>query len=99
MWTVDQIKVRNGVVYFAFTKIGRFVQNPPEEIYILSSHNLLTVRFHAFFRRFSGVFQAFFMRSSIPCWQEPDASKVAWKLLPDGDHGIAGKYTHLHRDR
>jgi len=62
MWTVDQIKVRDGVVYFAFTKIGRYVQNPPEEVFILSSPNLLT---------------------------EPDASKVTWRLLPDGDHGIA----------
>lgn len=62
MWTVDQIKVRDGVVYFAFTKIGRYVQNPPEEIFILSSPNLLT---------------------------EPETSKVTWRLLPNGDHGIA----------
>jgi len=32
MWTVDQIKVRDGTVYFAFTKIGDYVQNPPEEV-------------------------------------------------------------------
>ena len=62
MWTVDQIKVRNGVAYFAFTKIGRYVQNPPEEVFILSSPNLLSER---------------------------NASKVEWRLLPDGDHGIA----------
>ena len=32
MWTVDQIKIRDGTVYFAFTKIGDYVQNPPEEV-------------------------------------------------------------------
>ena len=43
MWTVDQIKTtQDGTVMFAFTKIGSYVQNPPEEIYIMSSTNLLT---------------------------------------------------------
>lgn len=28
MWTVDQIKTRGGEVYFAFTKIGAYLQNP-----------------------------------------------------------------------
>eukprot|EP00941_MAST-03F_sp_MAST-3F-sp1_P001473 g1473.t1 len=45
MWTVDQVKVRNGTVYFAFTKIKTSPINPlvpPEEIFILASSNLLT---------------------------------------------------------
>ena len=44
MWTVDQIKVLGdgGTVAFAFTKIGRYVQNPPEEVFFMSSTNLLT---------------------------------------------------------
>jgi len=42
MWTVDHIKIKNNIVYFAFTKIGNYIQNPPEEIYIQSSSNLLT---------------------------------------------------------
>lgn len=42
MWTVDQAKVRDGVVYFAFTKIGGYPQDPPEEGWILASANILT---------------------------------------------------------
>ena len=44
MWTVDQIKTSkdDGAVYFAFTKIGAYVQNPPEEIFVMKSENLLT---------------------------------------------------------
>ena len=50
MWTVDHIKVVSGsavtgskdTVYFAFTKIGHYVQNPPEEIFVLTSSNLLS---------------------------------------------------------
>jgi hypothetical protein len=42
MWTVDHVKINAGIVYFAFTKIGDYVQNPPEEIYVMSSSNLLT---------------------------------------------------------
>lgn len=43
-WTVDQPKVRDGVVYFAFTKIGKYLLGPPEELWILASPNLLTAR-------------------------------------------------------
>ena len=43
MWTVDHIKrMPSGVVAFAFTKIGRYVQNPPEEIFFMASPNLLS---------------------------------------------------------
>jgi hypothetical protein len=42
MWTVDQIKrMPGGAVAFAFTKIGHYVQNPPEEIFFMHSPNLL----------------------------------------------------------
>ena len=41
MWSVDQSKIRNGTVYYAFTKIGSYSQAPPEEGFILASHNLL----------------------------------------------------------
>jgi hypothetical protein len=42
MWTVDHIKhMPNGAVAFAFTKIGRYVQNPPEEVFFMSSLNLM----------------------------------------------------------
>jgi hypothetical protein len=43
MWTVDQIKrMPGGAVAFAFTKIGKYVQNPPEEIFFMHSPNLLS---------------------------------------------------------
>ena len=42
MWTVDHVKIRDGTVYFAFTKIGNYVQNPPEEVFVMSSDNLLS---------------------------------------------------------
>ena len=42
MWSVDQTKVRNGTAYFAFTKIGSYTQNPPQEGWILASSNILT---------------------------------------------------------
>ena len=35
-------QVREGVVYFAFTKIGKYLLGPPEELWIMASHNLLT---------------------------------------------------------
>jgi len=41
MWTVDHVKIRNKTAYFAFTKIGTYVQNPPEEIFVISSSDLL----------------------------------------------------------
>ena len=41
MWTVDQVKVRDGRVFFAFTKIGKYIQAPPEEVFVLSSADLL----------------------------------------------------------
>ena len=43
MWTVDHIKVlEDGVsIAFAFTKIGHYVQNPPEEVFFMKSSNLL----------------------------------------------------------
>ena len=69
MWNVDQIKVdsrnsngRGATAYFAFTKIGGYPQNAPQELWFLSSSNALT---------------------------EPNASAVSWRLLPDGDRGIA----------
>ena len=34
-WTVDQLKVRDGVAYFAFTKIGMSLLGPPEELWIM----------------------------------------------------------------
>ena len=42
MWTVDQTKIRDGAVYFGFTKIGKYMLGPPEELRVLSSSNLLT---------------------------------------------------------
>jgi hypothetical protein len=42
MWTVDQFKVRNGVAWLGFTKIGGFPQAPPQELFFLSSKNLLS---------------------------------------------------------
>ena len=44
MWTVDQTKIRNGVAYFAFTKIGHYLLAPPEELWVLASRNILTER-------------------------------------------------------
>jgi hypothetical protein len=44
MWTTDQTKVRDGVAYFGFTKIGTYPQGPPEEGFVLSSANILTQR-------------------------------------------------------
>jgi hypothetical protein len=32
MWTVDQTKVRDGTVFFGFTKIGKYMLGPPEEL-------------------------------------------------------------------
>ena len=68
MWTVDQVKLIEGTaadpvdtVIFGFTKIGRYMLNPPEELWFLASDNLRS---------------------------ESDASKVAWRLLPDGDTGL-----------
>ena len=41
MWTVDQLKVRDGVAWLGFTKIGGFPQAPPQELFFLASDNLL----------------------------------------------------------
>jgi hypothetical protein len=41
-WTVDQMKVRDGVVYFAFTKIGKYMLGPPESLWVMRSPNLLS---------------------------------------------------------
>jgi hypothetical protein len=41
MWSVDQFKVRNGTAYFGFTKIGHYMQNPPQEGFFLASANIL----------------------------------------------------------
>ena len=41
MWTVDHFKIVNNTAYFAFTKIGSYVQNPPEEIFVMASSDLL----------------------------------------------------------
>eukprot|EP00117_Sycon_ciliatum_P020551 scpid33968/ scgid0848/ len=62
MWSVDQAKLdAHDTLYYSFTKIGVYPQNPPEEVWFLASENIMTER---------------------------DVSKVTWKLLPDGDHGI-----------
>lgn len=47
MWTVDHpsvVRAPNGSAswYMAFTKIGKYVQNPPEEVWVLHSPNLQT---------------------------------------------------------
>ena len=42
MWTVDQVKTVGSTVYFAFTKIGTYAQSPPEEVWFMSSSNLMT---------------------------------------------------------
>ena len=41
MWTVDQVKIRGGAAYFAFTKIEHYLLRPPEEMWILASDNIL----------------------------------------------------------
>ena len=42
-WSVDQIKkTRNGASLMAYTKIGSYMQNPPEESWFVSSPNVLT---------------------------------------------------------
>ena len=52
MWTVDQIKrlpaglgpthkSNNDSVGFGFTKIGTYIQSPPEEVFFMVSPNLL----------------------------------------------------------
>lgn len=43
-WTVDQLKVRDGVAFFAFTKIGKYLLGPPEEMWVMASANLLSER-------------------------------------------------------
>lgn len=44
MWNVDQVKaLDDGSVVWAFTKIGSYVQSPPEEVWLLRSPNLLSV--------------------------------------------------------
>ena len=43
MWEVDHLKtMSDGTLLFAFTKIGTYDVAPPEEIFILSSKNILT---------------------------------------------------------
>ena len=45
LWTVDQVKAVPGWgAGFAFTKIGGYVENPPEEVFIMRSPNLLEER-------------------------------------------------------
>ena len=41
-WTVDQLKVRDGSVYFALTKIGKYLLGPPESLWVLTSPNILS---------------------------------------------------------
>jgi len=43
-WSVDQLKVRDGVAYFAFTKIGKYLLGPPESLWVLKSANLLSAK-------------------------------------------------------
>ncbi|XP_065833613.1 uncharacterized protein [Oscarella lobularis] len=42
MWTVDQSKVHEGILYFSFTKIGIYPQNAPEEVWFMRSENIMT---------------------------------------------------------
>ena len=35
-------QVRDGAVYFAFTKIGKYMLGPPEELWVMKSPNMLT---------------------------------------------------------
>ena len=46
MWCVDQVKRIDGTstVIYGFTKIGAYVQNAPQELWFMSSSNLLTER-------------------------------------------------------
>ena len=41
MWSVDQVKVVGNRTFHAFTKIGTFDQQAPEQSFFLSSPNLL----------------------------------------------------------
>jgi hypothetical protein len=59
-WGIDKPKVNNGVVTFAFTKLGRYMLERGEG-WLCQSDNLLA---------------------------ESDVSKIRWRLLPDGEHGI-----------
>ena len=59
-WGIDKPKIAGGNVYFAFTKLGRYMLDDGEG-WLYRSDNLLT---------------------------EPDASKLRWQLLPEGEHGI-----------
>ena len=44
-WSVDQIKTtRNGSSLMAYTKIGTYMQNPPEESWFVSSPNVFSER-------------------------------------------------------
>ncbi len=42
MWSVDQVKSRDGIAYFAFTKIGHYMMGPPEELWLMTSDNILS---------------------------------------------------------
>ena len=42
MWEVDHIKQHKGMAMFAYTKIGTYAVAPPEDMFVLSSPNLLT---------------------------------------------------------
>jgi len=59
-WGIDKPHLLDGSVYFAFSKIGKFVQDMGEG-WMLCSDNLD---------------------------KERDASKINWKMLPDGEYGI-----------
>ncbi|UCE46315.1 MAG: exo-alpha-sialidase [Phycisphaerales bacterium] len=59
-WGIDKPKVNNGVVTFAFTKLGRYMLEKGEG-WLHQSDNLLA---------------------------ESDLSKIRWRLLPDGEHGV-----------
>lgn len=61
MWCVDQVKTVGDSIVYGFTKIGNPIQNAPQELWFMSSDNLLT---------------------------EKNASKISWKLLPEGEHGV-----------
>jgi hypothetical protein len=44
-WSVDQIKTtRTGATLMAYTKIGTYMQNPPEQTFFVSSPNILSER-------------------------------------------------------
>eukprot|EP01084_Bolivina_argentea_P161617 281344_1 len=40
MWCVDQTKWENNQLYYAFTKIQNYPQNPPESLWIINSPNI-----------------------------------------------------------